>query len=299
MTDRPGSENDPDDSEGLGREAGPDFAAPGSGPSYGTPPGPDSSPTGPPPGPNSPPPGRPYPAEPCPPQSYPAQAYPPQSYPAQPHPQQPPPAGGRPPLSAGSPVPPAPKSNRGLTIAIVVVAVVVLIIVVGVAVIRNALTDPSGSSAGPVGEWTTPPRRKTPPLKTEPEQQQGSGFTFTSPAGWKRGDDWGDKNDGRIVDATGNQISIYIFEKDEPRQRCRNELRSLEIWVPGEISELPDRKLDGKVAPGGQLLGEETYHMRCASGPSGLYNISLKSHPDDIDATSTALTAVLDSWKWR
>ncbi|MFC7621981.1 hypothetical protein [Microlunatus sp. GCM10028923] len=172
------------------------------------------------------------------------------------------------------------------------------ILVVGVVTIRNALTGPSAVS-DPAGQWTTPPRQKTPPLKTEPQEHQGSGFTFTSPAGWQRADDWGDKNDGKIVDAAGNDITVYIFDRDDPRDRCRKELRALEVWVPGEISDLPDRKLDGKVAPGGQLLGEDTYQMRCAAGPAGLYNISLQSHPDDIDATSAAYTALLDSWKWR
>lgn len=127
---------------------------------------------------------------------------------------------------------------------------------------------------------------------------EGNGFTFTAPDGWSRSPEWGDRNDGRIVDDAGNQISIYVNQASDARARCQAELRALEIWVPGEISELPDRKIGGKDGPGGQLIGEESYRMRCVQIKAFVYNISLKANNEDLDVADEAFNAVLDSWKW-
>ncbi|WP_152364047.1 hypothetical protein [Microlunatus speluncae] len=277
MTDRP-LNGDPD-SEGLGEEAGPDFAPPGAGPSYGPPSGPPTPTPAQPPGssPLAPPPG-----------SYPPAAAPADSFP--------PPSG--PPRAVGFASPPEqPPSgpSRGVIITLVSVVAAVLIITGGVVVIGNAMNSTRG---GPSDPWSTPPREKTPPLPTKPEQQQGTGFTFTSPAGWTRAPEWGDKNDGKIIDAAGNDITVYVLAGSTPEKLCQEQLRDLEIWVPGVITDLPDRKIDGQVAPGGQLAGEDTYRMRCVQSKGTLFNISLQSDPNDIDVTDQALNSVLDSWQW-
>ncbi|HLT60595.1 MAG TPA: hypothetical protein VK020_05350, partial [Microlunatus sp.] len=151
---------------------------------------------------------------------------------------------------------------------------------------------------------TTVPRATAtqfrPPPDAPAEQHEGTGFTFTTPTGWARSPKWGERNDGLIVDSEGNQITIYIFEQDEPRSRCQKELKALEVWVPGAISELPDRKIDGKLAPGGQLDGtRETYQMRCALANRSIYNISLEIKNGDVEKSTAALDEVLDSWKWK
>ncbi len=182
-----------------------------------------------------------------------------------------------------------------MIIALVSIVAAVMIIIGGVVVVGNAMNTARSGSSDP---WTTPPPEQTPPLPTKPEQQQGTGFTFTSPAGWTRAPEWGDKNDGKIIDVSGNDITVYIFPASNPKKRCAAELKSLEIWVPGEITDLPDRKIDGQVAPGGQLDGEDTYRMRCAVSKGALYNISMQTNPDQVDDVDAAFNAVLDSWRW-
>ncbi len=136
------------------------------------------------------------------------------------------------------------------------------------------------------------------PSRRAPERTEGPGFKFAAPPGWKPSPEWGERNDGRIVDDAGNQISIYVWDNVDARRRCQAELNALAIWEPGEISELKERKVGGKPAPGGQLVGESTYRMRCVSANKAVYNISLKTAPGDLDASNRAYNATLDSWKW-
>jgi hypothetical protein len=192
--------------------------------------------------------------------------------------------------------PPRPGTSRGTIIALVSIVAAVLIIIA----IVNVAGIARNSSATGGDPWTTAPRDrdKKPPLSTKPEQQQGVGFTFTSPAGWTKSPEWGDNNDAKIIDAAGNDITVYIFPAANPKKRCDAELKSLEIWVPGKITALSDRKVDGQLAPGGQLAGEDTYRMRCALSKGAVFNITMQSHNDDVDEVDAAFTAVLDSWRW-
>lgn len=263
MTDRP--QDGGPGSEGLGAEAGPDFAPPGT-----VQPSPPAQELGPAPQHSGP------------------------FYPPAPQAELPPPT-GRPVALGYSTPPPRPGMSRRAIITLVS-AVAVALIIVATATVINLVRHSSG--AGSNDPWPTPARVSTPPLSTKPAQQEGVGFTFTSPAGWTRSPDWGNRNDGRIVDAAGNEISVWIFPGADPRKGCDKELKSLEVWVPGVITDLPDRKVGGRPAPGGQLAGKETYRMRCVAYKGSLFNITLQSRNDDLEAVDAAFNAVLDSWRW-
>lgn len=269
--------------DGLGREAGPDFSPPGAGspppPPYG-----QYRPSPPPYGQYVPPPGRygqPY-------------DYPP------------------PPRRAGRFVVPV--------IIVVVVALVVTLAGVGIASWFRARTDvadpprrdeipratlppssrrPSESTQPPPSAQSSPSERPSQsPSRRPPQRTEQTGFRFTAPPGWRTADDWGRGNVGRIVDESGNEISIYLWQAADPRRRCQAELKALSVWEAGEISGLPDHKVDGKLAPGGQLEGELTYRMRCVAVRSAVYNITLETAPGDLAESDQAFNAVLDGWRW-
>lgn len=265
MTDLP--RDDEPRSEGLGEEAGPDFAPPGAGTSYPTTPSPVASP-----------PAASETIDPTPPSGGFA-----------------PPTGPPRALGYASPPPrPGVQFSRRMIITLVSVVAAVMIIIGTITVAGVTLNKPTAGT----DPWSTAPRDKKKPLPTKPEQQNGPGFTFTSPAGWTRAPDWGDGNDAKIIDAAGNDITVYIFAASNPKKRCDAELKSLEIWVPGVITDLPDRQVDGQVAPGGQLAGEETYRMRCAVSKGSLFNLTMQSHNDEVEDVDAAFNAVLDSWQW-
>jgi hypothetical protein len=134
------------------------------------------------------------------------------------------------------------------------------------------------------------------PLPAQP--METATFTFTSPDGWGRAADWGTANDAALVDRAGNTIRVYSWVDDDAADRCQRELSSLQIWVPGEISSVPGRKVGGRPAPGGMLTGEDVYVLRCVAYRGRVVNMSSKADPDDVDAVDAAYAAVLDSWNW-
>lgn len=125
-------------------------------------------------------------------------------------------------------------------------------------------------------------------------------FSFTAPEGWQRSGQWGQRNDASIVDAAGNEITVYSWTTSATAQaRCDVELKVLKIWVPGEISSLPPITMGGSPAPGGTLSGESFYELRCASRDGVVYNLALKAKPADRDRAVAALRAVAGSWQWK
>lgn len=234
-----------DNDEGLGAQAGPDFAAPGSVPADPSPSNPSNEPA--------------------------VHASPTPEY------------GDL--STVGLAEPPArPVNRRPLIIILSAIVIIVLAIVVGAWV---------GNRTSQSQEPESPPFTPMPP-----QEMTGPGFRFTSPEGWARSPEWGSHNDGQLVDSAGNDITIYIFENGDAGERCSQELRSLEVWEPGEITDLPGRKVDGRPAPGGQLTGERTYQLRCVQANSAIYNLTFESANEDLAAVEHAYTAVLDGWKW-
>lgn len=190
-----------------------------------------------------------------------------------------------------TPVPtPAPPDSRGAQgpkispkLAGILVAAVIGAVVIGVVGYAVA-SSPGGNK--PFGA-------------DEPVRMEGPGFTFTAPVGWARSEDWGKANDAKIVDRAGNDITVYSWPGTAAADRCRRELKSLQIWEPGEIADVAEREVGGKPAPGGELRGEKVYVLRCVEVDGRIYNSSSESDPSDEEEVAQAYGAVLDSWEWK
>ncbi|MEI2827276.1 MAG: hypothetical protein V9F04_13430 [Dermatophilaceae bacterium] len=128
----------------------------------------------------------------------------------------------------------------------------------------------------------------------------GKAFTFALPEGWKLGPESGSRNEVQIVDAAGNDITVYAWTSSgSAKARCDTELKVLQIWVPGEIASLPPITMGGQEAPGGTLSGQDFYELRCAAHQGVIYNLAVQSTPADKDKSVAAMRAVAASWAWK
>ncbi len=251
-------------------------------------------------------------------------------WPAQPPPQgqwpaQPPPQGHwpAPPVSGWSPHQPTRQRPAGsrTTIAWAVAGVISLIIAGSGFVLLLAdrvINQPSPrppvtpiAPATPTAPTSKPTPKPTPtptvsatdPVATGPVSGStidGGAFTFTLPEGWSRGPKSGSGNDVQIVDAAGNDITVYSWTTTaSAKTRCDTELKVLQIWVPGEISSLPPITMGGTEAPGGTLAGKDFYELRCVSHKGVVYNLSVKTKPADKEKSVAAMRAVAAAWVWK
>jgi len=173
-----------------------------------------------------------------------------------------------------------------------------MVLVLGMAVLFSIgalTTHRSAPRRADRSETVAPSEKPFPtPTSTTPQRHRGPGFAFTAPAGWARTAE----EELRIVDRHRNQIAVRILADDDPRTRCRNELKAIGIWSSARYSELPDREIGGRVAPGGEMVGANTFRMRCVRAHSAVYLIHLHAAPGLRRQALPAFTAILDSWEW-
>ncbi|HOF64270.1 MAG TPA: hypothetical protein PLL54_08200 [Dermatophilaceae bacterium] len=167
-----------------------------------------------------------------------------------------------------------------------------------------APATPTAPTSKPTPKPTpTPTVSATDPVATGPVSGStidGGAFTFTLPEGWSRGPKSGSGNDVQIVDAAGNDITVYSWTTTaSAKTRCDTELKVLQIWVPGEISSLPPITMGGTEAPGGTLAGKDFYELRCVSHKGVVYNLSVKTKPADKEKSVAAMRAVAAAWVWK
>lgn len=214
------------------------------------------------------------------------------------------------------PPPPNPGGHRSSLPVVLIAGGAAVAIVLALAMVlfglraRTSATTPAPATvapASPVAETTQSSAPASPSTTAEPgsdESLSSDYVSLTAPDGWAKAADSGDGNEIKIVDTADatSDITVYLLSPHRNGNLatvCKTEMDVLKIWVPGEISKLPDRTIGGKKAVGYALAGDKQHVMYCIAHAGEVFTINSEAATDKADRVASVYDAVVASVAWK
>lgn len=165
-------------------------------------------------------------------------------------------------------------------------------------VTMDPTSDPSTQPTDPPSTDTQQPDPVSAEI-TADGRLDGPGYSFVVPAAWTLSPESGSGDDGSIVDGQGSDITVYVMQQGV--DYCQADAEVLQIWVPGELTALPDREIGGLPATGNRLVGDagDYYELYCVDVDGVAYEVSLQTTTALEPQVQPLFEDALGTWTWE